>query len=194
VFTDRDIEYMASELRSSYKAKRTALANGRSVRISAKNLKLSTWLPAALVCLECGADPDNFIEACFAFSKLSLGPYPQMLASIGRKSWKAYSTRLIEGEDSTVTDSLKVIELKDLIKMRKDYYVKVSKTSNRSILDVMKTDYTVDPVVGVLLAEGNKEVETLHIQEAAKQLIKSKVLQDALRILSPGLLERILRA
>ena len=159
-----------------------------------KNLKLSTWLPAALVCLECGADPDNFIEACFAFSKLSLGPYPQMLASIGRRSWKAYSTRLIDKEDSDVTGSLKVVELKDLMHMRKEYYEKVSKASNVSVLSVMKTDYTVDPVVGILLADGNSEVEALHIQEAAKQLIKSKVLQDALRILSPGLLERILRA
>lgn len=196
MFTDRDVEYMASELRSSYKAKRTALANGKSVRISAKNLKLAAWLPAAVVCLECGADPDNFIEACFTSCKLSLGPYPQMLASIGRSSWRAYTAMAEDSkeEGTSVDGSWKAEELKSMMKMRVKYYTRVSKASNISELDVKLRDYVVDPIVGILLADGNAKVEALHMQEAAKQLIRSKVLQDAVRTLAPGLLERILRA
>ena len=87
-------DYIATTLRNLYVRQMERRRNGRPYKFPTRYQGLDLWRKAAALCLELGADPEQFIAASFSYCSIPIGPMPTMLGGAAARKWWAEWQRM----------------------------------------------------------------------------------------------------
>ncbi len=80
------VDAIAREIRKYY-LERKSLLFGGSFRLTGRNAEFAHWQRAAEICIGLEATPETYVDAAFAYCRLSTGPYPNTMYGPCAKSW-----------------------------------------------------------------------------------------------------------
>lgn len=137
------------------------------------------WAKIGRNCLECRADPRDFVLAAFRFNMTPGGPFPNQLTSTAARNWHAklkdQTKDVLPGStDLTVGDK----EIHRLLRCRMSFMLAMSPAGRRLYLLMPASDLTAWE--RILLGSGRKEVRDAYLPAAQRELAANLRIRDAL--------------
>lgn len=93
------VDAIAREIRRYYLERKNA-SFGNAFRLTGHNANFSHWQKAAEVCIDLDATPETYVDAAFAYCRMSTGPYPNAMYGNSARAWYKMHTA---GRSKTVS-------------------------------------------------------------------------------------------
>lgn len=168
-----DLENIADQLRHRFVEKKR-LETGKPYTLNARYRNREMWLKAASACVQAKADPEDWLNAIFAYNSTPGGPYPNQLYSSGANMhYKNYvqSTGTNRGTNSKFQREINYV--KRIVQQ------KYGEVTDETIEEFVKRGHVdVSPWLKILLIPDDSEVYKENISEAQYDIENNPALRE----------------
>ena len=137
---DPDLDGLANRLKKAFAEAKTE-QQGKKYKAADRFKAMHVWYGVARKCLELNADPEDFIEAAFAYCSVPGGPYPQNLASRAMDRWYGEALK-VNGGNTTLGpgETLYGRRLAGIIQTNFMAAMRLSSANHKRIRDILLDD------------------------------------------------------